>query len=159
MGPLIPCLDFDTCWPLGGQHDSRAIFDPHTCTHVKALVRLESGIGRATNVWQTRYWMGHAGSAKNLDWTLPHWIRYCLVDLIFGGLCVFLHYVAILFATVTIHLTRMHSSRMRTARSYPVVSDGRGVCPTPLDADPPPWTEWLTDRSKNITFANFGCGR
>ena len=24
---------------------------------------------------------------------------------------------------------------------------------------PPPWTEWLTDRCKNITFANFVCGR
>ena len=24
---------------------------------------------------------------------------------------------------------------------------------------PHPWTEWLTDRCKNITFANFVCGR
>ena len=24
---------------------------------------------------------------------------------------------------------------------------------------PPQWTEWLTDRCKNITFANFVCGR
>ena len=24
---------------------------------------------------------------------------------------------------------------------------------------PPPWTEWLTDRCKNITFANVVCGR
>ena len=36
---------------------------------------------------------------------------------------------------------------------------------TPLPRTPPPpcmpplWTEWLTDMCKNITFANFVCGR
>ena len=43
------------------------------------------------------------------------------------------------------------------------------ACPptthTPLPRTPPPpcmpplWTEWLTDMCKNITFANFVCGR
>ena len=28
----------------------------------------------------------------------------------------------------------------------------------PAQVPPPPWTEWLTDRCKNITFANFVCG-
>ena len=94
--------------------------------------------------------------------------------------------------STTILLTRMHSSRMLTARLLTV--SWRGVCPTPiyanirdtdrgrppwgqtlLDADPPPqssdlscmlgsqppldaghvsplWTEWLTNRCKNITL-------
>ena len=37
------------------------------------------------------------------------------------------------------------------SRGYPSMHWGR----TP----PPLWTEWLTDRCKNITFANFVCGR
>ena len=72
-------------------------------------------------------------------------------------------------------LTRIHSTRMRTAHSLTVsrsirVSDRGGVCQTPwmqtpLDADlpwmqtHPLWTEWLTDGCKYITFANFVCGR
>ena len=40
----------------------------------------------------------------------------------------------------------------------------QGVCPggcipACTEADTPLWTEWLTDRCKNITFANFVCGR
>ena len=69
--------------------------------------------------------------------------------------------------------TRMYSSRMLTACSLTISHNiWWGVCcqtpiekQTPLlDADPPPgcrlplWTEWLTDRCKNITFANFVCG-
>ena len=40
-------------------------------------------------------------------------------------------------------------------------SGGEGVvCPSmQWGRPPPPWTEWLTDRCKNITFANFICGR
>ena len=30
--------------------------------------------------------------------------------------------------------------------------------PDPPEQAPPPWTEWLTDRCKNITFANFAGG-
>ena len=29
----------------------------------------------------------------------------------------------------------------------------------PAQVLPPMWTEWLTDRCKNITFSNFVCGR
>ena len=51
-------------------------------------------------------------------------------------------------------VTRMHSSRMRTARSLPYGGglpnrDPRGQSP------PPPWT----NTCENITFANFLCGR
>ena len=79
--------------------------------------------------------------------------------------------------------TRMHSSRMRTARSLTVSNSiwRAGVCTTarmqiPLDTDPqmqtllyedasppmqtlPPPVNRMTDRCKNITFANFVCGR
>ena len=70
--------------------------------------------------------------------------------------------------------TRMHSSRMRTARLLSVsCSAPGGVCPTPLDADlpsgcrppstldadPPPPVDRMTDAGENITFANFVCGR
>ena len=34
-----------------------------------------------------------------------------------------------------------------------------GCIPACTEADAPPWTEWLTDRCKNLTFANFVCGR
>ena len=36
---------------------------------------------------------------------------------------------------------------------------GRGCIPACTEADTPLWTEWLTDRCKNITFPNFICGR
>ena len=36
---------------------------------------------------------------------------------------------------------------------------GRCTCPGTPPPPPPPWTEWLTDSCKNITFANFVCGR
>ena len=41
---------------------------------------------------------------------------------------------------VHIQITRMHSSRMRTARLLTVSCNARGwgVCPTPLDAETPP---------------------
>ena len=58
--------------------------------------------------------------------------------------------------------TRMHSSRMRTARfSGRLYREGGwgclplgpgGVYHTSLSPPPPPWTEWLTDRCKNITL-------
>ena len=35
---------------------------------------------------------------------------------------------------------------------------GNHACP-PATTHAPLWTEWLTDRCKNITFANFICGR
>ena len=35
---------------------------------------------------------------------------------------------------------------------------GHGI-PAFTEADTPLWTEWRTDRCKNITFANFVCGR
>ena len=57
--------------------------------------------------------------------------------------------------------TRMHSSRMRTVRSSSRLLGG-GVCPDGCLArgciaactriDTPLWTEWLTDRCKNIAF-------
>ena len=55
---------------------------------------------------------------------------------------------------------RMHSSRMRTVRSSSRLLWGGGVCPVvggvsqhALEQTPAPlWTEWLTDRCKNITF-------
>ena len=53
--------------------------------------------------------------------------------------------------------TRMHSSRMRTVRSSGRVGvSARGVSAS-LHAGihTPPWTEWLTDRCKNITFAQL----
>ena len=34
-----------------------------------------------------------------------------------------------------------------------------GCIPTCIEADTPTWTEWLTDRCKNITFRNFVCRR
>ena len=77
--------------------------------------------------------------------------------------------------------TIMHSSRMRTARSLtygggspwqrppgtetpwtetPWDGDSPGQRPPrDRDRDSPLWTEWLTDRCKNITFTNFVCGR
>ena len=65
--------------------------------------------------------------------------------------------------------TRMHSSRMCTARSLTISRSIRwgGDLPTPLDADPPPSMQRplplvnrMTDRCKNITFAGGNkCGR
>ena len=53
-------------------------------------------------------------------------------------------------------LTRMHSSRMRTVRNSSRLPGGctcRGVGRYPPPSRyTPPWTEWLTDRCKNITF-------
>ena len=60
----------------------------------------------------------------------------------------------ITFATLLRTVTRMHSSRMRTARSLTAVCGvcvgGGSVCGihTPL----PPWTEFLTHACENITF-------
>ena len=55
--------------------------------------------------------------------------------------------------------TRMHSSRMRTVRSSGrrgVGVSARGEClPQCMLGYTPPWTEWLTDRCKNITFAQL----
>ena len=44
----------------------------------------------------------------------------------------------------------MHSSRMRTDRLL-TISDGGGVCPTPLDADPHP-VKRMTHAGENITL-------
>ena len=76
--------------------------------------------------------------------------------------------------------TKMHSSRMRTARLLPVspsrhctggMSAPRGcllqgvsalegaVYPTCTEADTPHPVNRMTDRCKNTTFANFVCGR
>ena len=51
---------------------------------------------------------------------------------------------------VNLHLTRMHSSRMRTARSLPYPGQ-RGLCPgwSPWTKTPPPGQ---TDACENITF-------
>ena len=65
--------------------------------------------------------------------------------------------------------TNMHSSRMLTARLLSVSPSMQfpggclllgGVCPVSVYPSMhwgrhPPWTEWLTDRCTNITFANF----
>ena len=63
-------------------------------------------------------------------------------------------------------LTRMHTSGMRTdgllTVSEHALWPGGCTCPgegCTCPGTPPPWTEWLTDRCKNITFANFVCGR
>ena len=52
--------------------------------------------------------------------------------------------------------TRMHSSRMRTAHSSTVLGGSPWQRPpwteTPLDRDPPPRVNRITDRCKNITF-------
>ena len=77
--------------------------------------------------------------------------------------------------------TRMHSSRMRTARSLTVSRSICHVCPPPHTppyhalvpchacplphippchtCPPPPWTEFLTHASENITFPELRCGR
>ena len=77
---------------------------------------------------------------------------------------------------VDICTTRMRSSTMRTARfsgrlyRTGVSASGSGCACTTPSSHPSftthnpfhschMWTEWLTDRCKNITFANFVCGR
>ena len=45
------------------------------------------------------------------------------------------------------------------APSQPCMPPCNHACPPATTHTPPPWTEWLTDRCKNITFANFVCGR
>ena len=53
-------------------------------------------------------------------------------------------------------VTRMHSSRMRTARSLPY---GGGVSPTETPVHRVPHPRGQTNTCENITFANFVCGR
>ena len=60
--------------------------------------------------------------------------------------------------------TRMHSSRMHTARSLTVshsICHARPLpCMSPHHAwPPPPWTEFLTHPSENITLPQLRCGR
>ena len=63
--------------------------------------------------------------------------------------------------TKLISLTRIHSSRIRTVRCRGRLLGGsvcpgeclpRGCLPKEVCVHRPLWTEWLTDRCKNITF-------
>ena len=64
-------------------------------------------------------------------------------------------------------LTSMYSSRMHTVRLLTISQhalgkgevSAQGGIPLGPEADTSLWTEWLTDRCKNITLPQLHCGR